>query len=394
MCIAIYKPAGAELGRKRLRKCYNNNPDGAGYMFVDNDDKIVIKKGFFRFDKFWTSYRQDRSKYPESDFVIHFRIRTHGNVDKANCHPHRIDSRLAVAHNGTIYKVSATGEDSDTIVFVRSVLRNLPEDWEYSSGVNALIENYIGKSKLVFMHKNGQVWILNEELGEWDNGCWFSNDSYYKKRVRKSKGVGFQSSTNPTSGGTASTYTKSTGAATTASGTPRCPRCCEHGLYNGTEINRGLCWWCERDDSEKQYEDYAKKVRENPNTQYCAFVECGTELVFPHELKLGVCLECQDKHNMTDYSDRSESKPKPELSDMELSKEIGNGWKLIPAKAESKKPSADDMAMFRVGEPLTKDMRESFIKQGFELIETTDNGEVYGLIKDEDNNTTAMQRLR
>ena len=73
MCIAIYKPEGHLIPQETLERCFNANPDGAGYMFHKND-KLYIKKGFFTFKEFWSSYKRDKSKQT----VIHFRIKTHG----------------------------------------------------------------------------------------------------------------------------------------------------------------------------------------------------------------------------------------------------------------------------------------------------------------------------
>ena len=52
MCIAINSPKGTTPKKESLRESFESNPHGAGFAFVD-DGKIIIKKGFMSFDKFF-----------------------------------------------------------------------------------------------------------------------------------------------------------------------------------------------------------------------------------------------------------------------------------------------------------------------------------------------------
>ena len=61
MCIAIYKPENVEIPKETLETCFENNPDGAGYMFAE-DKKLHVRKGFFDMDKFWNSYKRNKNK--------------------------------------------------------------------------------------------------------------------------------------------------------------------------------------------------------------------------------------------------------------------------------------------------------------------------------------------
>ena len=82
MCIAIYKPEGKIISKATLQECYDSNPDGAGFMY-NQSKKLHIEKGFFSFDSFYDAYKKHENKQA----VIHFRIKTHGKIDTANCHP-------------------------------------------------------------------------------------------------------------------------------------------------------------------------------------------------------------------------------------------------------------------------------------------------------------------
>jgi len=176
MCIAIYKPEGKVLSKETLKECYDNNPDGAGFMYAQHK-KLHIEKGFFSFDSFYQAYKKHETKQA----VIHFRIKTHGKIDTTNCHPFAVNNSIGFVHNGVI---SGFGDanHSDTIGFNNNILQPLVNKWGnlalFQDPIIDLIEGRIGYSKLVFLDRHGNHKIMNEGKGTWDDGVWYSNTSY------------------------------------------------------------------------------------------------------------------------------------------------------------------------------------------------------------------------
>lgn len=176
MCIAIYKPEGKVLSQATLKECYTSNPDGAGFMYAENK-KLHIEKGFFTFQSFYDAFKKHETKQA----VIHFRIKTHGKIDTTNCHPFAVNNAIGFVHNGII---SGFGDanHSDTIGFNQNILQPLVSKWGnlalFQDPIINLIEGRIGYSKLVFLDRHGNHKIMNEGKGQWDNGVWYSNDSY------------------------------------------------------------------------------------------------------------------------------------------------------------------------------------------------------------------------
>jgi hypothetical protein len=177
MCIAIYKPENKIISKATLQECYSSNPDGAGFMFAD-DKQLNIEKGFFNFDSFYNAYKQHQDK----KVVIHFRIKTHGEINKTNCHPFAVNSSLAFVHNGIISGLDGDKTLSDTIHFNEQILQPLVNKWGnlalFQDPMINLLETRIGYSKLIFLDRHGNHKIMNEHKGEWDNGIWYSNNSY------------------------------------------------------------------------------------------------------------------------------------------------------------------------------------------------------------------------
>jgi predicted glutamine amidotransferase len=176
MCLAIWKPAGKTVTKEHLTNGYNSNSDGAGIAYA-HKGKLFIDKGFFKFDDFYAVYE----KVQALPCLIHFRIKTHGNINANNCHPWRVNENLALIHNGILSLKEADGM-SDTGVFAKYVLAPLlignQNVWK-TSGMKWLIEEAIGTgNKIALMDNNGDFSIFNEKAGTWEAGCWFSNSSF------------------------------------------------------------------------------------------------------------------------------------------------------------------------------------------------------------------------
>ena len=176
MCIAIYKPEDKILSEATLKECYDANPDGAGFMYAQNK-KLHIEKGFFSYDSFYNAFKQHEHKQA----VIHFRIKTHGKIDTTNCHPFAVNNSIGFVHNGIINGFGDANH-SDTIGFNNAILQPLVHKWGnlalFQDPIIDLIEGRIGYSKLVFLDRHGNHKIMNEGKGVWDDGVWYSNNSY------------------------------------------------------------------------------------------------------------------------------------------------------------------------------------------------------------------------
>jgi glutamine amidotransferase len=152
------------------------NPDGAGVAYADGSN-IVIEKGFFDGAETVGKLMKELVSLP---VLIHFRWSTQGNIDKSNCHPFSVGD-WAMVHNGVIPAMPNDKTRSDTFLYVKRTLKQRMrgcKDWPLLPNSSAKMAGEIGHSKLAFLRGNGDVVIVNEGLGEWVDGCWYSNDGY------------------------------------------------------------------------------------------------------------------------------------------------------------------------------------------------------------------------
>ena len=186
MCIAIYCPSNEVITKEIAEESAKSNPDGQGFAYTNEEKKIVVVKSM-KFDEFWEEYTKAIAEFPDSQFLIHFRIATHGRVDKETCHPYMINDDHVLIHNGTITNAPLCPDNihSDTQMFIDETLKYLPDSWLFNDGISDLIEHSIGNSKLVIMDNEGSIRIYNEDKGHWKDNIWFSNHSYKPRQINK-----------------------------------------------------------------------------------------------------------------------------------------------------------------------------------------------------------------
>ena len=191
MCIIVYKAADiTPPDRSTLKTCWDNNPDGAGYVFWSFEKGTwEIRKGFMKFDDFYTDF--EAQKFTSKDvFILHFRIGTAGLKDGGNTHPFPLcndtdqmrvcyqNAAELVFHNGVIGVGEAIA--SDTMCFIRDYLEPLWRYSQYDKDLDRVLEKVleVTKSKWVILTEKelkfyGNGWII-------EKGIKYSNSSYIK----------------------------------------------------------------------------------------------------------------------------------------------------------------------------------------------------------------------
>jgi hypothetical protein len=100
-----------------------------------------------------------------------------------------VNDGLVFAHNMTIHPCKPDENNnphdkSDTRIFNEQILQLLPDGWLRNVGILAMMSEFIGRSRLVFLDDAGHLSFVNGEKGEWGHGIWYSNDSYKAKEVK------------------------------------------------------------------------------------------------------------------------------------------------------------------------------------------------------------------
>jgi hypothetical protein len=175
MCIAILntKKAG-RLPKKQIQNSWDNNDMGAGLLW-NKDNKLNVFKSY-DYDDYIEKYNELRDDKSIGNIVLHFRIATSGYNGEHNLHPFLVNNNLGFVHNGVI-KGLGNKSFSDTYEF-NDMLKKFKHNFLSCDMTKYFISEYIGYSKLIFLDSKDKYTIVNEEMGKWSSGNWYSNDSY------------------------------------------------------------------------------------------------------------------------------------------------------------------------------------------------------------------------
>jgi predicted glutamine amidotransferase len=199
MCVIIVKDKNQTLPKKdTLKNCFERNPDGAGFMYVESG-KVVIDKGYMTFKSFYKHYKKLCNKFNNfegKNLVMHMRISTSGGVERENTHPFPITDNyqdmfklyyrtdIGVMHNGVISASRPSKDEeakkiNDTMIFTKEYLNRVYEDWKdcfknyaFITGVNILTS-----SKFAILDKDENLTLIGT-FYEYE-GAKYSNTSYY-----------------------------------------------------------------------------------------------------------------------------------------------------------------------------------------------------------------------
>lgn len=175
MCIAILntKKAG-RLPKNQIKNSWDNNDMGSGLLWT-KDNKLNVFKTY-EYDEYIEKYNELRDDKSIGNIVLHFRIATSGYNGEQNLHPFLVNNDLGFVHNGVI-KGLGNKSFSDTYQF-NDMLKKFSHNFVACDMTKYFISEYIGYSKLIFLDSKDRYTIINEDLGKWSSGNWYSNDSY------------------------------------------------------------------------------------------------------------------------------------------------------------------------------------------------------------------------
>ena len=95
MCLIIHKPKGNSLEESVYKNGFDNNEDGAGFAYVQQDPNnpnrrvLRVEKGFMKFPKFYKRLQE----LGDEEMIIHFRRASPGMVvSEPMCHPFYVDT--------------------------------------------------------------------------------------------------------------------------------------------------------------------------------------------------------------------------------------------------------------------------------------------------------------
>lgn len=175
MCILIAKKSNVrKMTEQEIRNSASNNPDGFGMAYVVGGHLFVHKT--FELNEIIDINNRLPNDTP---IIYHFRIATHGTVNKNNCHPFMgDDADVAFAHNGVLSIQNDKEKDwTDSETAFRYLFEPLLKVVDIKSEqFERAVNTIIGTSKFAFIQSNGEVKTFGNFIDE--DGLLFSNSTY------------------------------------------------------------------------------------------------------------------------------------------------------------------------------------------------------------------------
>lgn len=190
MCVILQKLPNKEIPFEHLIRSGVRNPHGIGVAVADRghiDFMKTLPKKPEEAAEAITRYLENAKELPA---YVHFRYRTVGDVNEANCQPFRVMSPnegpldMVFMHNGTLSASYGSDKISDTAEFAAKVVSPLVvrsakfvgDDVVGDPFVKHLLQDYAGTtSKFVLFDGNGKALVVNKEKGVEQVYGWASN---------------------------------------------------------------------------------------------------------------------------------------------------------------------------------------------------------------------------
>jgi predicted glutamine amidotransferase len=307
MCIAILNTSGHTISKAHLRNCWENNTDGAGMLYINNDGKLETFKELTSFATFYKMYSYIKQEFGSRNIVLHFRISTHGRINETNCHPFLVNESVGFVHNGMIYDVPTNPDYSDTYMFNELYLKMFKDGFEQNDFTLEMIQSYIGLgNKLIFLNDKNEFSIVNESKGHWFNGSWFSNYSYEKVNswvdyggVKKYKsGLGTTTSSgvkwnDPFKDDEGFDWDKMRD-----SNRQYCK--CGVTLYGEHELAKEMCHWCQEDEANGIVTDISASASDS-SSGWCDCCDTHGKVTYHNAWHSNLCDKCEDELQREGY---------------------------------------------------------------------------------------------
>jgi hypothetical protein len=160
-----------------LRSAIKHNPDGIGVMWTHNGS-VRIKKAVKDYEPIIQT-ALDLYDKGDNSFSVHLRYNTVGHNSIGNTHPFRINDRIGMMHNKTLWiePPCRSWSDTRTVAELLSLLCQADRKFFDSPLFYSFIEHHAGTdNRFVFLDAQlDQLVYINQDLGTNVDGVWFSN---------------------------------------------------------------------------------------------------------------------------------------------------------------------------------------------------------------------------
>ena len=183
MCLIICKAAGDLPCKETFFSGAKYNGDAMGIAYFRDDGQMAVHKWVDQTHKQVKRAWQVVQAQKDRPVLIHFRFTTHGANSFSNCHPFPLGRDAVTAHNGII-PGHYDKDKSDTALFIEKTFRPMYTEFgrDFLKRSHDLLHKDVGASKLATLDGDGEFHFVNESMGEWKDGHWYSNGWHFPNK--------------------------------------------------------------------------------------------------------------------------------------------------------------------------------------------------------------------
>lgn len=182
MCLLLIHPAATAFDRDDIDDFYTYNSDGVGVMWAEGGLLHTYKYLPKNAEQAWAFYKDH---VLGKECVVHWRMRTHGDIDLTNCHPYEVFGDgstvpMSMMHNGILHTGNARDTRlSDTWHYIEDYIKPVVgahPDIIFEPAFIKLLAYHIGAgNKFVFLDHLGRMAVVNEAAFVKYKGAMLSN---------------------------------------------------------------------------------------------------------------------------------------------------------------------------------------------------------------------------
>lgn len=161
MCVIVVKTKGTDfVPADAIKLCFEHNPHGFAFAWNENGELKTFRS--MDMQKALSRYKELTNQLDPATtaFMVHARLRTHGDISEANCHCW-VHGNIAFAHNGML-DIQSHDNMTDSEIFFQELFAPVMDSMGMDFALK-MTRMFIGttNNKIAIINNQGEVFMTS-----------------------------------------------------------------------------------------------------------------------------------------------------------------------------------------------------------------------------------------